>query len=116
MNFLSSNQTTLLFTDNQRTNPAFSSAPKVKIEEPSLGSFIQGQISLRATIQSDALLAQIGVYFNNKLIRELKSDLGKSFFLNLAFVPPDPELQNLLVVKALDQNNKTGEASVIVYR
>lgn len=113
--FLSSNQTTL-FTDVQKANLIHSSAPRVKIEEPSLGSFIDSQISVKATIQGDAVLAQIGVYFNNKLIRELKSGLGNSYSLNLAFVPPDPELQNLLVVKALDQNNKTGEASVIVYK
>lgn len=90
--------------------------PRVAIETPRAGTFIQGSLSLLANITSNVPVERIRVMFNGKNIQEFTGAFGSSYRLNWTFVPENPASQNLLKIEAVDERNGAGSADVIVYK
>ncbi len=98
------------------TESTGASAPKIMFEAPTPGSFVQGELLVRARITSNHPLQKITVYFNNTIVNELQNINNTAYNLTWQFSPSNLEPQNILRIEATNQGNGRGEESVIVYK
>jgi len=109
-------------TYNQLSGPAPESpvgtnynALSVRIEAPQRGEFIDGKISLLASVVGQNQLSKIRIYLNGQLAEEFDGESKKTYNLAWSFFPKNPQPQNLLEVEAVDEQGLKSRDSVIIY-
>lgn len=90
--------------------------PKVVILSPPNGSFVGANTNLQAQIQSNSEIKLINVYLNNNLLNSFSGNFGKNYILNSILPLERLDAQNILEVEAINQNNNSSKASIIVYK
>ncbi len=91
-------------------------APQVRIRNPQSGAFMGGRVDVFADISALSGLAKVRIYLNGALLQELNAAGQTSQQFNWSFMPQVVQLQNLLVVEAVDKGNRSGRAEVILFR
>lgn len=92
-----------------------SEPPKLDINWPTPGSFIDKQVSVSAEITSENPLARLAVYFNDQLVQEFGLDAVTGYNFSWFFNPREIKPQNLLQIEVIDQKNLSAKSAVIVY-
>lgn len=94
-----------------------SGIPQIQIKQPAPGTFIKsGEIQIRASILSALEIVKIRVLFNGALLQEFSGLFGSRPEFVWSFTPPNPQLQNLLTLEAIDQSNRVGRVETILYK
>ncbi|MEK7195338.1 MAG: transglycosylase domain-containing protein [Patescibacteria group bacterium] len=89
---------------------------KVNLEYPPGGSFVGGEINIRAKVSSLIYVSKMRIYWNGLLAQEVAVNQNTTDYDFIwTFSPPILMPQNLLEVEAVNQNGQSARAGVIVY-
>ncbi|MCS6789163.1 MAG: PBP1A family penicillin-binding protein [Patescibacteria group bacterium] len=90
--------------------------PKINIISPKNGTFIDNSTYLQANINSNSNIRKINIYLNNNLINSLEQDFQSNYNLNFPLNNLNLESQNLIEIEAINKNNNSSKASIILYK
>ncbi len=90
--------------------------PQIRIQTPGSGTTLGNQVQLTATIAGANILSKVRVLFNGKLLQEFTGISDITYELNWSFTPQGAGLQNALQVEAIDSNNQSGKAEIVLYK
>ncbi len=102
---------------NQGATPAAvgSQAFVVSISSPQSGSFVNGDISVRAHITNGTTIKNLSLSWNDEVIKTWSGDFGTAYDLDYQFSASSSAQQNNLTVTATDGGNQSASANSIVY-
>jgi 1A family penicillin-binding protein len=89
---------------------------EVNLASPQNGAFVGDDIPLLFEVRATNPISKIEVYFNGLLVDSQVGNFGHQFTYQKTIRPAQPSLQNLLVVRAVDDQGIRGEKQIIVFR
>jgi len=88
----------------------------IDVTSPKNGVFASGDLGIRANISSVNAVSGVEVYLNGVLINSEGGELGKSFVYETTLSFDMLDLQNLLIIRVVDEGGFSSDKEVIVFR
>ena len=106
------------------TKPSFDLSPnitsngsiKMNLVKPGNGDFIQDEIDIEVELSSSSKINKLEIYLNNELIENVISDLGTSYLYKTTLKPLNLDIQNLLIIRALNEGGSKVSREVILFK
>ncbi|MBI1838837.1 MAG: transglycosylase domain-containing protein [Candidatus Colwellbacteria bacterium] len=89
---------------------------QIKLNSPNNGDYMSDNLNIDTLISSKSQITKIEAYFNNELVDSRVGSFGDSYEYKSVIIPSKIEIQNLLVIRAVDSDGSKSTREIIIFR